>query len=311
MEGSTIDDLAAHWAVRSEGTLSLEDSAALDAWLAADVRHMGAYARAKAVSINSHRLEALGQAALGEPLKSQLKPSRRSLVAASVVLGLSGAGIASAVMRGGQSYRTGLGEVKDYVLSDGTKMTLSALSSVSVRFDEDAREILMTEGEVLFDVAHDIRDFTVLTAGARIKVETGKVLLRRFAQDPLKVTALDHSIQVQSHEGAALNVQAQQRIALDAVPVAETIDEGAAQRALAWRDGRLALHDETLGEAARAFARFSTTSIVFDRAETAAKKLTGLFELRDPLTFARAAALSLNLGVLIGDKEIRLTSYDF
>ncbi|MGE5502342.1 MAG: DUF4880 domain-containing protein, partial [Ignavibacteriales bacterium] len=45
-----IDDAAAEWAARADvGALDPHDAEALNAWLAEDPRHLGAYARAGAV----------------------------------------------------------------------------------------------------------------------------------------------------------------------------------------------------------------------------------------------------------------------
>lgn len=310
MDSPAIDDLAALWAIRSETDLSPEQKAELEEWLASDARHLGAFVRAQAVALNSHRLSVVGEDVISQSKHelAQDRPSRRGLIAAALVLGMAGAGISSAVIRGGQAYRTGLGEVRDFTLVDGTVLTLSALSSVSVRFDDRIREIIMSEGEILLDVATDQRPFRILVAGSKISVSQGQVLLQRFAQDPLKIMSLDSGVSVQKPFGSALRINAREELHLDDEPETLPVDESAADRALAWKQGRLALYDETLGYAARAFSRFSPTPIVFDKPATAAMRLTGLFDLKDPVGFARAAALSLNLGVSVRDSEIRLLS---
>jgi len=56
-----INDAAALWAARIDaGALSAEEELELDAWLAADVRRRGAFARARAISIHMARAKALG-----------------------------------------------------------------------------------------------------------------------------------------------------------------------------------------------------------------------------------------------------------
>ena len=56
-----IDDVAALWVARVEArTLSPAEDLELDAWLAEDVRHLGAFARAQAVSIHMARARELG-----------------------------------------------------------------------------------------------------------------------------------------------------------------------------------------------------------------------------------------------------------
>ena len=56
-----IDEQAAAWVARLDrAELSPEDQQALDAWIAADVRHFGAFARALAVFVHFDRAGALG-----------------------------------------------------------------------------------------------------------------------------------------------------------------------------------------------------------------------------------------------------------
>src|SRR6266403_1478445 len=56
----TISERAARWAVRTDsGVLSPEEQRELEAWLAADSRHRGAYVRARAQWVDLDRLAAL------------------------------------------------------------------------------------------------------------------------------------------------------------------------------------------------------------------------------------------------------------
>lgn len=66
------------------------------------------------------------------------------------------------------------------------------------------------------------------------------------------------------------------------------------QRELAWREGKIAFHGESLAEAARMFARYSDTRIVVDDHVLAGQPVTGLFAANDPLGFADAVAQVLD-----------------
>lgn len=53
--------MATLWVARIEArTLSPTEEVDLDAWLAEDVRHLGAFARAQAISIHMAKAQALG-----------------------------------------------------------------------------------------------------------------------------------------------------------------------------------------------------------------------------------------------------------
>jgi transmembrane sensor len=78
------------------------------------------------------------------------------------------------------------------------------------------------------------------------------------------------------------------------------------RRELAWREGRIALEGETLAHAATVFARYSEIRIVVDPA-VRNEEITGLFAANDPVSFARAAAASLDLQAQVGQGEVRIS----
>lgn len=303
-----IDTQAALWAVRYERGLDTAETAALERWLAEDARHLGAYARARAIALDSARLSALGQEAANAPgqnIRFEMQASRRSAIAAATVMFVGVAGTGAALLRKGQSYQTGLGEIREVVLEDGTVLTLSALSSASVRMGNRGREVVIAAGEALLDVASFAAPLRILTAGTTVEVETGRVLVRRYAQDPLSIIALDQALSVDGPEGRVV-LDAGERLALARQPVLGNVDAADVERSLAWLDGQLALHDDYLRTASSSFARFSPIALEFDGPQTANMRITGLFDLRDPVSFARAAALSLGLRVRVEERLVRL-----
>src|SRR5690606_39778932 len=87
---------AAQWAMRLDrGSLTDQEQAELDAWLAADTRHVGALARAEAIWTDLDRVVALDRTA------ARARPARRMAwrgwrLAASLVVSLSAAGMGAA-----------------------------------------------------------------------------------------------------------------------------------------------------------------------------------------------------------------------
>ena len=109
MAGKTahqIDAEAAAWAARLDrGSLSAEDrEAALEAWLADDVRALGAFGRMRALALSTERAQALGpdfDPALALRLLLICIPRRRMLAAAGAIAAtaLIGAGTAWQLLR--------------------------------------------------------------------------------------------------------------------------------------------------------------------------------------------------------------------
>lgn len=305
-----IDVAAAAWAARmDDGGLSPEDRQRLDLWLDGDTRRLGAFARARAVAVHSYRAGALQ--AVSDVSCASSAPSRRAMLAAG--LGgavLVGAGLGAAWMRRSQTLETARGEVRTLHLEDGSAITLGTLSRISVRYGGDARRIVLMFGEVLFDVAEgQSRPFVVEAAGAVMSTYAGRFLLRRLHQLDLQVSALSGEARLRLRSSEEHLLRANHAVSLSpGRPVAlETVDDGEADRRLAWVDGKLAFHDDALSEAAAAFSRYRGAPIVLGDARVAAMRITGLFDANDPGAFAKAVAASLDLHAEVGPQRILLT----
>src|SRR5262249_31093929 len=151
-----VYDLAAHWAAKADaGALSPEDQTALDEWLDADIRHLGAFAQASAM------LLPIGAAA----------PSARAVTRRHVVLGGPIAAGLAALGAAGRivvrclddgRYRTSIGEMRVVPLSDGSVISLNTDSEVVIAYSDARRSIQLIRGEALFDVSKDpLRPFVV------------------------------------------------------------------------------------------------------------------------------------------------------
>ena len=313
-EGSRqIEEKAALWAARLErGPLSAVDQTNLDGWLADDPRHLGAFARARAVALHSLRASALATSRPGGRLVvPEADFSRRRLLAASAAVVVVGAsGLAAASWRRSQAYETGRGEVQAVTLSDGSVMTLSALSRTSVRYGREFREVVLTTGEALFNVTASDRPFLVTAGGMRILAASGRFLVRRMDLSPVQIMALEASVRILRDNGPPLSILPFRTAALSGGLVEpQPVGEIETARALAWREGRLAFQDALLTEVAAEFARFSDRLIVITDPMVRDMRITGLFPANDPVVFARAAAVSLNLRVAVASDTIRLSRW--
>ncbi|MGH7026428.1 FecR family protein [Brevundimonas sp.] len=306
-----VERAACLWAARlDDGPLSPADQAELDAWLEGDVRRLGAFARARAVAVHSRRAAALAGGAIPFT-RAAPKPvlSRRGLIAASVsLLAVGGAGALGAFWKRAQPFETRMGETRVVPLDDGSVMTLNTLSEGDVRYNRKAREIVLNTGEALFNVVADVgRPFVVRSGEAAVIANGASFLVRKLGEAPLQVVSFGGLVELNGASGEGLKLAANTRALLadGAQPV--RTGEVDADRELAWRHGRIQLEDETLSRAVREFARYNATRIVPADPAVANLRITGLFVANDPVSFARAAAGSLNLDVAVNAEEIRLS----
>lgn len=317
-----IDAAAAQWASRADRGLSDSEERELDAWLALDVRRAGAYARARAVALHTERARALGSdydpADFREVAEAPAPfvgfPRRRLLFAGggAIAAGLVGA-LTIGVQLQARRHVTGRGEVRVVPLEDGSVVTLNTDSKVEVAYSDERRNVRLIEGEALFDVAKDpARPFVVAAGDSEVRAVGTSFTVRRLRDAPVQVLVREGVVEVRRRATAAAPVRAVANTRLvaraaSADMVAVAVPATEVGRELAWREGRIAFEGETLAEAAEEFARYSDTRIRIDDPAIAREQIAGLFQANDPVGFAQAVAVSLDLRAQVGAGEVRLS----
>jgi transmembrane sensor len=312
-----IDRLAAEWVARPRADLNAQERAALEAWLEADPRHLGAYAKAEAVLARLDQAGAAGADAFrpdtAASLVSPLK--RRVVLGGSIAAGLavlSGGAIGLWSWLGEERYSTRIGETKEAILSDGSVITLNTNSQVLVKYSKAARDIRLVQGEALFDVAKNKRRPFIVTAGdTQVRAVGTSFTVRMLPEQPVQVLVREGVVEIKRPD---VPQAPPVRVAANSVAFAppqapistQPVPRIQVTRGLAWRAGHIAFDNEPLADAAREFARYSDVEIRV-APELENQTITGLYLSNDPVGFAKAVAISLNLRVDVVGHEVRLS----
>jgi transmembrane sensor len=323
-----IETRAAEWAARVDARVpSARDRAELDAWLSADARHAGAYARARAIAYFSHRAAALGpdfdpRSFVGAVRNGRLPLpdfSRRQLLWGSSALAAS-AGIVAVAAEGllgfTPTYASALGQMRVVALADGSVVNLNTGSRIRVDYSRHRRDIWLDEGEALFDVAKDAARPFVVRAGAIHVIAVGtSFVVRKLADKPVQVLVREGVVEVDNTSPnqpirmvanmTALSTASGTPSHANAMVVSH-VEPQEVERATAWLNGRLAFEDDTLHEAVSEFSRYSDVSIVIDDPSIARERITGVYQTVDPVGFAKSASVIFGLKTDITEKKIRL-----
>jgi transmembrane sensor len=312
-----IDRLAAEWAAKVDGgNMTPADQSNFESWLAADIRHLGAYARVEAGLVRLERLRGVGAGPLREKTTSLAKTwtRRRLVMTGSAAAGLAAAAVIGTIVWNGnlqETFATGIGETRMVPLSDGSVVTLNTKSQVTVSFTESVRSVSLDQGEALFKVAKNKqRPFIVMASGTEVRAVGTSFIVRVLPQRPIQILVQEGVVEVTrpGRPGAApVRVGADTRTLVphDAPIVTSVVPSPQIERNLAWRYGRIAFETETLEDAAEEFGRYSNKRIIVDPA-VANLTVTGRFASNDPVGFANAAASALNLHVEVGTDEVRI-----
>jgi transmembrane sensor len=199
-----IKSAARDWLLRlALGSPTPKERAQFTAWCAEDPRHAAAYRRFESIWQDAATLEEL------KPL-AELPPPRdpwwRRAPASVVVHPLRWAASASlmaAVTAIGLwylltpvYYATGIAEVRDIHLSDGSEITLGARSSLEVAFRLHERRVALTSGVAFFSVSQNPESpFIVRVGDKEIRVVGTKFEIRRDPEG-MRVSVVEGTVEV-------------------------------------------------------------------------------------------------------------------
>lgn len=301
---STIEQEANAWVARRYArALSEAEHAQRDAWLAADTRHQGAYARALAI----HNAISLGSSqATAAPVREPYLATRRSWLihgGMAACLAATVGAFSLATLRRDKVLATAKGEFRKVPLQDASVATINSDSRIEVDFTPTLRKINLRQGEAWFEVAKDkAKPFVVQSGDANIRAVGTAFAVRRFANGT-EVLVTEGTVEVWSKQGKTQRRQlvAGERAFLAQVagPIAVTRQPAEVNRKLAWREGKLILKNQTLSEAVADFNRYSAKTIVIVDERLRAKRLFGQYQLDAPELFARDVSTVLDVPLRI------------
>lgn len=310
--GRTAEDAAA-WVVRLQAAdLDLSEALAFDAWLQDSPDNARAYDQALAVweAYGRHGAEVADVLAT----RRMARPDRRRVwfiaagaaVAATVALAVLPEIAARPTT---QLYATGVGEHRTVTLADGSTIDLDAATRLSVSLDRSGRHVTLTEGEAVFDVAHDTRRPFVIAAGDRTVRVVGTQFDVRRRDGRLSVTVARGAVEIRPLEGAegrAYRLHPGQR--LDHREGAPDVRIAAVDAAevLGWRSGRLVYRDQPLGEVVADLNRQFPTPIRIDDPDLAKVPISGVLVLDDQDAVIRRLALLVPIRAVRSDAGLVL-----
>lgn len=260
----------------------------LQAWLAADTRHRGAFVRARAIwRIMDHDAPPIAR-----PADSFAEPriTRRAMGAG---LAASGVGLVVALNwpqpAAAVVLRTGFGQIRRFALAGGGALVLDGDSHAVVHGDAAPRLDLLA-GALWVDLPQRPSPLLLRTGGLDLTASTAALALRR-APIPEAIIARGF-VDLAGRDRRATQIGAGSRVRRDRDAVIQ-IDQVAPQaldRLLAWRTGDIDLDGETVAAAADRFNAYNRRHILIADPSLASQRVVGRFALHRPDDFADAVA---------------------
>jgi len=313
-----IDELAAHWVARMDSDSWTDaDDAELVRWCALDARHAGALLQAQAL------WSALGdEPAADETARDgadDVQPPARAIWTRRWMLGGSGALAASVAAAflfrsPDTSYTTAVGEIRRVPLADGSTAAINTDSKIAVALAETRRSVTLEKGEAWFQVAKDAKRPFVVEAGNVLVRAVGTAFSVRRREGGADVIVTEGVVEAwaKGADGQKIRIAAGE---MAFIADNAAIERGAAaggaptaERALAWRSGKIDLAGTRVDAAIAEFNRYNDRQIILRDPALAAERVDGVFRTDDPIGFAQVIAGSFDVGVDTSNpKEIRIT----
>lgn len=189
---------------------------------------------------------------------------------------------------GGADYHTAIGETRRLTLSDGSVVHLDGASAIDVAMEEGQRMIALRQGQAFFEVTPDrARPFTVSAGEVRVTV-VGTAFDVRRGDDAVLVAVRSGAVRVAS-AGREVLLAPGDQLVLDTVGGNWTRSRVEPALVASWRDGRLAVDGVAISEVVEELRSHHTGLILLDDAELGRRRVSGVYDLSDPMAALRAA----------------------
>ena len=251
---------AAEWLMRlSESDLSANERAEWERWKVSSPERDRAWARAQLLQSKLGGLPpALAMSALDRPTHPERRAAlgKLALLLAVMPVGWGGWKLAQS-QQWTADYRTHVGERRELVLADGSRITLNTDTAIDVRFDSRQRLVQLREGEILVQTAADaVRPFLVSTRQGHMQALGTRFTVRELGSRTY-LAVLEGAVKVvlaENAQGAPLVVNAGQRTNFSAQTFGGV--EVAERNVGAWAQGMLMADKMRLADFVAELARY-------------------------------------------------------
>ncbi|MCA1454621.1 FecR family protein [Bradyrhizobium sp. BRP22] len=181
-------------------------------------------------------------------------------------------------------YRTAAGQTEHIRMADGSAVELGGSSAIKADIGTTQRRVTLLAGEGFFDVATDTtRPFIVDVRGVEVKVH-GTAFNVQVSSTSTKVALLRGSIEATPAAKSEPSdiLKPGQMFVVDHATGHASIEPVSLEEIGSWREGKVFLSNATVESAIELIQRYSSASILIPDRDLAGRKVSGLFDLRNP-----------------------------
>ena len=213
-----------------------------------------------------------------------------------------------------QYYKTGIGEVSNVGLPDGSTVTLNTDTNIKVEFTPIQRELWLNRGEAFFDIAKDRSRPFIIHTDTKVVTVVGTKFNIKLSQSGFNIAVTEGIVAVQDTTKVASSAADNKPLLLEAGAVASFSKDSAlitkqntnaVEQAKSWTTGYLRFDDERLDKVIESFNRYRNRKIVIDPA-LVDMRISGVFKLSDGDSILNALEATLPIEIEKTEKKITL-----
>ncbi|UUX49288.1 FecR domain-containing protein [Nisaea acidiphila] len=237
---------------------------------------------------------------------SVLKPRARRAVRRPVLAAAIAASIALLVLLVGPrtelmfldaDLTSGTAEIARYDLADGSHVTLNAGSALKTNLTASERAVTILDGEAFFEVHPDPERPFRVRAGDTIVTVTGTEFGTRLSDRTVMVEVEGGTVSVSSGTSELIQLKRGDRLKSASVTDETVTMRVPASHIAAWRRGLLIADNERIDSVVERIRPYYSGAIFIAPGGLAGKRVSGVFDLGNPVEALRAAVLPHDAGV--------------
>jgi transmembrane sensor len=177
-------------------------------------------------------------------------------------------------------YRTGIGERRQVVVSDGVAIQMNTRTSISIHVDGDRSAIELIAGEASFTTSgRQFKPVSVIAAGGKASADSARFDMRRLASGAC-VTCLADEVRVE-HRDRIVTLGPRQRVTYDGGGLGKIVSIDPAVVA-AWQNGLLIFNMTPLADVIEELNRYRAGRIILLNQTVAQSPVNGRFRIDQP-----------------------------
>ncbi|HWU97485.1 MAG TPA: FecR domain-containing protein [Oxalicibacterium sp.] len=279
-----ILDEAALWLMELHGSqFDPQQRQKLKEWRARSTAHERAWQRASMFAEKIQSLPPEGARALKKLAGADRRKAVKTLAALLVAAPAGWLACRYALQSDGVRYNTAVGQQRDVILDDGTRLVLNTDTEVDAVFNEYERRLVLHRGEILVTTAKDRtshpRPFSVQVHQGNIRA-LGTRFIARQEEEKSHVAVMEGAVEISPADNASAKVvvPANEQSSFTSrqadLPVA--LEAGADS----WADGMLIAHKMPMAAFIAQLNRYRPGKLRYDT-RIAGLSVSGAFSLRD------------------------------